>query len=82
LATLALVADGEADAGFVYATDALTTPRVRLITRVDPHLHEPIEYPLLLLRGAGPEAMRFYDYLISEPGRAHFHDRGFLHAGR
>lgn len=81
-AALRLVADGEADAGFVYATDAAASARVRIIARVDPQLHEPIEYPLLLLGGARPEAVRFFDYLISEPGRAHFRDRGFVEADR
>ncbi len=79
-AALGLVADGEVDAGFVYATDALTTPRVRVISRVPPELHATIEYPLLLFGRARPEAVRFYDYLISERGRAHFYDRGFLRA--
>jgi molybdate transport system substrate-binding protein len=81
-AALTLVAGGETSAGLVYATDAAATPRVRVIAQVDPQLHQPIEYPLLLLGGARPEAVLFYEYLISERGRAHFYDRGFRQAGR
>lgn len=80
-AALALVADGEADAGFVYASDAAATPAVRVITRIDPGLHDPIEYPLVLLGDASPEAERFFEFLVSTRGRAHFHDRGFTDAG-
>jgi molybdate transport system substrate-binding protein len=79
-AALALVAGAEADAGFVYATDALGTGnRVRVITRVDVSLHDAIEYPLLLLGDAAqPAAERLFGYLTSAAGRAHFHQRGFV----
>lgn len=80
-AALALVAGREADAGFVYASDAASSPDVRVIARIDPRLHEPIEYPLLLLEDAGPAAQRLFEYLLSERGRAHFHQRGFTDAG-
>lgn len=81
-ATLTLVAGGEVSAGLVYATDAAATPRVRVVAQVDPQLHQPIEYPLLLLGSARAEAVRFFEYLISERGRAHFYDRGFRRAVR
>jgi molybdate transport system substrate-binding protein len=81
-AALALVVDGEADAGFVYASDAASSPSVRVITRIDPRLHDPVEYPLLLLGGDRPGAERLFDFLASARGRAHFLDRGFTEAGR
>jgi molybdate transport system substrate-binding protein len=81
-AALALVADKEVDAGIVYATDAASTPRVRLVARVDPQLHPPIEYPLLLLADARAGARELFEFLGSARGRAHFYDRGFVEAGR
>ncbi|MGD8330008.1 MAG: molybdate ABC transporter substrate-binding protein [Acidobacteriota bacterium] len=81
-AALALVVDGEADAGFVYASDAASSADVRVITRVAPRLHEPIEYPLLLLGSARPGAERLFDFLVSARGRTQFLERGFSEAGR
>lgn len=81
-AALTLVVDGEADAAFVYASDAATSTEVRVITRIDPGLHDAIEYPLLLLGSARPGAERLFGYLVSARGRAHFLDRGFIEAGR
>lgn len=81
-AALTLVVEGEADAAFVYASDAASSAEVRVITRIDPGLHDAIDYPLLLLGSARPGAERLFDYLVSARGRAHFLDRGFIEAGR
>ena len=81
-AALALVANKEADAGIVYATDAASTPRVRLVARLDPQLHRPIEYPLLLLADGREGARELFEFLASARGRSHFYDRGFVEAGR
>ena len=77
-AALALVAAAEVDGGFVYATDAASTSRVTIVAEIDPVLHDAIEYPLLLLAGARPEAEALFDYLASAAGRAHFLGRGFV----
>jgi molybdate transport system substrate-binding protein len=78
-AALTYVARGEAEAGFVYATDAATTPRVRVALQVPEDLHPPIRYPLVLVRRdpERPGARRFYDYLGGEPARAVFRGAGF-----
>jgi molybdate transport system substrate-binding protein len=81
-AALTLVANKEADTGLVYITDAASTPRVRVVARIDPQLHRPIEYPLLLLADAREGASEFFEFLASARGRSHFYDRGFLQAGR
>jgi molybdate transport system substrate-binding protein len=78
-AALTYVARGEAEAGFVYATDAATTEKVRVALTVPEDLHEPIRYPLVLVRRPNPRpaARRLYDYLGSESGAAPFRHAGF-----
>lgn len=76
-AALSLVADGETDAGLVYATDAAASPAVTVVTSIDPGLHDPVEYPLLLLGEARVEARRFFEFLQTARGRTHFVRRGF-----
>jgi molybdate transport system substrate-binding protein len=78
-ATLQFVVTGEAEAGLVYRTDALYEPRVRVAVKVEPGLHDPIQYPLVLLRREpGKEAARrFYDYLGSKKAAGVFERAGF-----
>ena len=78
-ATLQFVARGEAEAGLVYRTDALGQTKVRVAVEVDPGLHNPIRYPLVLLRRESMKqaARRFYDYLGSEKSAAVFDRAGF-----
>jgi molybdate transport system substrate-binding protein len=69
-ATLAYVARGEAPLGIVYATDARVEPRVRVVATFPDNTHEPILYPAVLTKDAGPDAARFLAYLRSgESGR-------------
>ena len=78
-ATLQFVARGEAEAGLVYRTDALGQNRVHVAVEVDPELHNPIRYPLVLLRREPIKqaARRFYDYLGSEKTASVFERAGF-----
>lgn len=78
-AALQYVARGEVDAGFVYHTDALGSSKVRVALEVDPALHRPIEYPLVLVkRGAvRPAARRFFEYLQGEFAGDIFREAGF-----
>ncbi len=76
-AALVLVINGEVDAAVVYATDAASTDRVRVAATLNPRLHGPVEYPLLLLAGSNAASRQFFEFLISEEGRAHFLSRGF-----
>lgn len=78
-AALALVTRGDAPYGFVYATDAAATGRVRVTWRVPDGLHEPIVYPLALLDAgrAVPAAVAFHGFLKSPAGAAPFRERGF-----
>jgi molybdate transport system substrate-binding protein len=78
-ATLQFVVRGEAEAGFVYKTDALGESRVRVALEVDPALHDPIRYPLVLIRRdpIGEAARRLYAYLGSEKAAGVFERAGF-----
>ncbi|MCB9779805.1 MAG: molybdate ABC transporter permease subunit [Alphaproteobacteria bacterium] len=78
-ATLSVVAAGEADAGIVYATDALIEPRVRVAFAIDSHLHTPVIYPLgLTTQGAAdPRALAFAAWLRDGDGLAAFQAAGF-----
>jgi molybdate transport system substrate-binding protein len=80
-ATLNYVVMGEADAGFVYATDAASVDKakVRIAYEVPESLHKPIRYPLLRIRRdkPNPAAQRFYDYLSGDKATAAFRRAGF-----
>jgi len=78
-AALAYVTRGEAEAGLVYATDAAGNSKVRIALEVDPKLHDPIRYPLVLLKQDSPHAVarRFYDYLATPHAAQVFTDTGF-----
>lgn len=84
---LALVERGEAAAGIVYATDAAISQRIRIAGRFPEAAHEPIVYPMAMLRGGGQggaqsaergEARRLYDFLLGSDARAFFNRLGFL----
>lgn len=76
-AALTLAVEREADAAIVYASDAASSDAVRIVAAFAPGLHQPIEYPLLLLGGAGPPAQRLFEFLVTERGLSHFLARGF-----
>jgi molybdate transport system substrate-binding protein len=78
-AALAYVTRGEAEAGLVYATDAAGNSKVRTALEVDSKLHDPIRYPLVLLKqdSSHAAARRFYDYLTTPHATQVFTDAGF-----
>jgi molybdate transport system substrate-binding protein len=78
-ATLQFVTRGEVEAGIVYRTDVIGSTKVRLAFEVNPALHPPIEYPLVLVRRekASAAARKLYDYLFSEKAAQAFRDAQF-----
>lgn len=66
-AVLAQVAAGNAEAGFVYRTDALTTPEVKIVAVAPPKSHTPVTYPVAVVKGAPNRggAVSFLAYLQS-----------------
>ncbi|MBI4220247.1 MAG: molybdate ABC transporter substrate-binding protein [Chloroflexi bacterium] len=75
----ATVATGNADFGFVYATDAAQFPGVIVAFEVPQSLYPPVLYPAAIIgRSARTDAAaRFLDYLASGPARAIFESYGF-----
>jgi molybdate transport system substrate-binding protein len=79
---LAYVETGNADAGIVYATDALTTNGVQVVAVAPEASHDPIVYPAAAIaRGKHEDAAReFVEFLNSAPARAIFLKHGFTMA--
>jgi len=76
---LTAVETGNADAGFVYATDALASTRVRVAFEVPTAMHSPIVYPVGVVGATEfpEEAEAFYRYLLSDEARRVFETYGF-----
>ncbi|MCI8493491.1 molybdate ABC transporter substrate-binding protein [Anaerotruncus sp.] len=74
------IAEGSADAGVVYATDAATTDKVRVVAQApDGSLAEKVIYPVgVAANSAHPEeAKLFADFLASDEALAVFEEYGF-----
>ena len=79
-AVLAKVALGEADAGFVYSTDARTV-RGKVVTLKVPARGQPnVQYGMCIVSRSGdkPDARSFVDKVLSKAGQARLLAAGFL----
>jgi len=76
---LTYVETGNADAGFVYATDAQNSGKVRVVATAPESTHDPIVYPVAVVKGSPNEqaARRFVGYLSSPAAKAIFVSHGF-----
>lgn len=77
---LSWIAEGSADAGIVYATDAATTDQVRVVAEAPASsLAEKVIYPVgITANSAHPEeAKLFTDFLASDEALAVFKEYGF-----
>ncbi|WYP27262.1 molybdate ABC transporter substrate-binding protein [Alkalihalobacillus sp. FSL W8-0930] len=76
---LTYVETGNADAGLVYETNARTSSSVELIDIIPEDTHDPIHYPIGLLKEAANKepAVDFYDYLQTEEALNVFESYGF-----
>ena len=76
---LMYVATGNADAGVVYSTDALSSPKVKVVATPPANSHEPIVYPAAVIKDTkDPAAARaFLDFLSSAQATAIFRKFGF-----
>lgn len=76
---LTYVESGNAEAGFVYKTDALTSKKVKIAFNVDPKTYKPVEYPAGIVKATKhtKEAEAFYTYLQSKEATDVFAKYGF-----
>ncbi|MCD1257257.1 molybdate ABC transporter substrate-binding protein [Paenibacillus athensensis] len=76
---LQYVETGNADAGFVYKTDALTSAKVRVAFAADPATYAPIVYPFGIVKATKhpQEAADLYAYLQSQAALDVFQKYGF-----
>lgn len=79
-ATLAVVEGGNADAGFVYKTDALASKKVKIALEIEAEQGPKISYPVAILAGTKnqKESVTFEDYLGSPAALDTFRKFGFL----
>lgn len=78
-AALTLIERGEVPFGIVYATDALASSRVRVVTSFPATSHPTISYPVAILAASThPDAEGFRRFLLSREGKAIFARRGFV----
>ncbi|GIN88210.1 molybdate ABC transporter substrate-binding protein [Heyndrickxia sporothermodurans] len=65
---LTYVETGNVDAGVVYKTDALISPKVKIVATAKEETHTPIIYPVGIIKKSShpKEAEAFYDYLQKE----------------
>jgi molybdate transport system substrate-binding protein len=80
---LTYVATGNADAGIVYATDALTTKDVTVAATAPEDSHSPVVYPIAAIKASqNPAAAKaFIEFLLDAKARAIFEKYGFVAAG-
>lgn len=76
---LQYVETGNADAGFVYKTDALTSEQVEIAFTVDASSYKAIQYPIGIVKATkhSKEAEEFYTYLQSQESLDVFVKYGF-----
>lgn len=77
-AALNFVVRGEAPLGIVYRSDASSEPAVRIVATFPATSHEPIVYPLALVRGHASDAAKQVHALLRTPAaRKVFEQYGF-----
>jgi len=74
---LNFVARGEVPLGIVYASDAKSEPRVRVVEVFPASSHEPITYPVAATVSAGTDASDFLAWLQGPRAREIFDKAGF-----
>ena len=77
-AALALVSRGEAPLGIVYATDAKSDPKVKVLDTFPESTHAPILYPIAITASStSKDAPSFLTYLKTASAQSVFEAQGF-----
>jgi len=76
---LTYVETGNADIGFVYESDALSSASVTIATEVGDDMHDPIIYPGAIVKDSNhkDEAQKFLDYLLTDEAQDILIKHGF-----
>lgn len=76
---LTYVESGNADIGFVYESDALSTEQINILATADEGLHDPIIYPMALVADTNQEeeAKAFANFLETEEAQEILKKHGF-----
>ena len=79
---LTYVETGNVDAGIVYATDAMSSTKVKVVATAPAKSHAPVIYPAAVIKASkDPAGARsFLDFLASPQGLAIFQKYGFASA--
>ncbi|QSF45837.1 molybdate ABC transporter substrate-binding protein [Paenibacillus tianjinensis] len=77
---LSYVETRNADAGFVYKTDALTSGKVKIALTVGANVHKAINYPVGIVKDSDhqTEAKAFYNYVQTQEAGSIFTGYGFI----
>ncbi len=79
---LSYVEGGNAEAGIVYSTDAITSDKVKVAAKAPEGSSQPIVYPIAVVSGTKSpnEAKAFVDFVVGPKGQAILVKYGFLTA--
>lgn len=76
---LAWTASGNADAGFVYLSDALSSDGVKIVETISKEYHSPITYPVAIIKDSDDidAAKAFEDFLFTDEAQEIFEKYGY-----
>lgn len=76
---LTYVESGNADIGFVYESDALTSDKVKILANSDPEWHDSIIYPGAVIADTKheDEATDFFNYMLTDEAQNVLKEYGF-----
>lgn len=76
---LAWTASGNADAGFVYLSDALSSNGVKIVETISEEYHSPITYPVAIIKDSDDidAAKAFEDFLFTDEAQEIFEKYGY-----